>query len=197
MMRRDECFEKLAELRGDAIVVATYSSAFEWLRAAPSPLNFVSVGAMGQASSHGLGLALGLPDHKVIVLDGDGSLLMNLSSLVTVAEAAPENLVHFVVENGCYEANGSHPIPGQDKVSFAGLARAAGYAHVFEFDGLNRFTAELPEVLSLGGPVFATLKVVAGEPPPLDYEYIHSAEVRRQFKEAIRPLIERRDAEGA
>jgi len=82
----------------------------------------------------------------VIVLDGDGSLLMNLSSLVTIANAAPKNLVHFVVENGCYEANGSHPIPGQDKVSFAGLARAAGYAQVFEFDGLNRFAAELPAV---------------------------------------------------
>lgn len=192
MMRRDECFRKLAELRGDAIVVATYTSAFEWLRIAPSPLNFVSVGAMGQASSHALGLALGLPHHKVIVLDGDGSLLMNLSSLVTIAEARPANLVHFVAENGCYEANGSHPIPGQGRVSFAGLARAAGYAQVFEFNGLNQFTAQLPEVLSAPGPVFATLKIAAADPPPLDYGYIHSAEVRRRFKEAIRPLLAKR-----
>lgn len=193
MMRRDECFAKLAELRGDAIVVATYTSAFEWLRTAPSPLNFISVGAMGQASSHALGLALGLPDHKVIVLDGDGSLLMNLSSLVTVAEAAPRNLVHFVVENGCYEANGSHPIPGQGRVDFAGLARAAGYPEVFGFEGLNQFVGDLPTVLSTPGPVFATLKVVAGDPPPMDYEYMHSAEVRREFKQAIQPLIARRD----
>ena len=192
MMRRDECFGKIAELRGDAVVVSTYMSAFEWLRTDPNPLNFISVGAMGQASSHALGLALGLPGHKVIVLDGDGSLLMNLPSLVTVAEAAPENLVHFVVENGCYEANGGHPIPGQGRVSFAGFARAAGYAQVFEFDGLNQFTAELPTVLSVPGPVFATLKVVAADQPPMDYDYIHSAEVRRQFKEALRPLIAKR-----
>jgi len=191
-MPRDECFKKIAELRGDAIVVSTYTSTFEWLRTDPSPLNYIGIGAMGQASSHALGLALGLPDHKVIVLDGDGSLLMNLPSLVTVANAAPKNLVHFVVENGCYEANGSHPIPGQGRISFAGFARSAGYAHVFEFDGLNTFTAELPKVLSLPGPVFATLKVVAADPPPQDYEYMHSVEVRRRFKDALKPFIEKR-----
>ncbi len=193
MMRRDHCFEKIAELRGEAIVVSTYSSAFEWRRAAPSPLNYFSVGAMGQASSHALGLALGLPDQKVIVLDGDGSLLMNLSSLVTIAEAAPANLIHFVAENGCYEANGSHPIPGRDRVNFAGLARAAGYAEVFEFDGLNRFASELPRVLTTPGPVFACLKIVAGEPPELDYEWLHSQPVRHDFKDAIRPFIAARD----
>ena len=196
MMRRDECFQKIAELRGDAIVVSTYSSAFEWRRIAPGNLNYFSGGAMGQASSHALGLALGLPGHKVIVLDGDGSLLMNLGGLVTMAEAAPPNLVHFVAENGCYEANGSHPIPGQNRVDFAGLARAAGYAEVFEFDGLNRFAAELPAVLSAPGPVFATLKIVAAEAPELDYVWLHSEPVRRDFKDAIRPLIAARDAGG-
>lgn len=191
MMPRTECFRKIAELRGDAIVVPTYSSMFSWRTISPSPLNYISVGAMGQASSHGLGFALGLPDHKVIVLDGDGSLLMNLSSLVTIANAAPKNLVHFVVENGCYEANGSHPIPGQDRVSFAGLARAAGYAQVFEFDGVNRFAAELPHVLTVAGPVFATLKVIADDEPEQDYGYMHSPERRREFKEGLRPILAR------
>ena len=195
-MPRNECFQKIAELRGDAIVVSTYSSAFEWRKIAPSNLNYFSVGAMGQASSHALGLALGLPDQKVIVLDGDGSLLMNLGSLVTVAEAAPPNLVHFVVENGCYEANGSHPIPGQNRINFGGLARAANYAEVFEFDGLNRFAADLPHVLSIPGPVFVTLKIIATEVPELDYVWLHSEAVRREFKDAIQPLIERRDAGG-
>jgi phosphonopyruvate decarboxylase len=192
MMPRDQCFRMLAELRGDAIVVATYTSAFEWRRTQPHKLNFVTIGAMGQASSQALGLAIGLPDHKVIVLDGDGSLLMNLGTLVTIANARPRNLVHFVVENGCYEANGSHPIPGQGRVSFAGFARAAGYAQVFEFDGLNRFAAELPAVLAADGPVFATLKVVAADPPPQDYEWTTSPAVRREFKAAIRPLLPKR-----
>ena len=67
---------------------------------------------MGLGSSHALGLALGRPDKRVLVLDGDGSLLMNLGTLVTIAEVAPRNLIHFVLENGTYEANGSHPTPG-------------------------------------------------------------------------------------
>ncbi len=196
MMGRKECLRRLAELRGDAIVIAAYSSAFAWRETDPSPLNFVSLGAMGQGSSHALGIALGLPDQKIIVLDGDGSLLMNLGSLVTIANAAPRNLVHFVVENGCYEANGSHPIPGQGKVSFAGLARAAGYAAVWEFDGLNRFAAELPEVLAAPGPVFATLKVTADDQPELDYGFMHSPARRTEFKAALAPLIAARDAKA-
>jgi phosphonopyruvate decarboxylase len=194
MMPRTECLKMLAELRGDAIVIPTYTTMCSWRTISPSPLNYVSLGAMGQASSHALGFALGLPDHKIIVLDGDGSLLMNLPSLVTIANAAPKNLVHFVVENGCYEANGSHPIPGQGRVSFAGFARAAGYPQVFEFDGINRFAAELPHVLAVPGPVFATLKIEADDDPEQDYAFMHSPDRRREFKEALRPILARRKA---
>src|SRR6185437_6991379 len=144
------------------IVVAVYQAAFEWRAIRPSPLNYVAVGAMGQASSHGLGLALGRPARRVIVLDGDGSLLMNLGSLVTMAAEAPANLYHFVCENGTYEANGGHPIPGQGRVSFAGFARAAGIGKVFEFAELDDFAARIPAVLGETGPVFAVLKVVPG-----------------------------------
>ena len=196
MMRRDECFRKLAEHRGDAIVVPVYTSSFEWMAIDPSPLNFVSIGAMGQASSNALGLALGLPGKKVIVLDGDGSLLMNLGSLVTIAEAGPENLVHFVVENGTYEANGSLPIPGRGRVDFAGFARDAGYREVHSFDGLNRFAAELPELLAAPGPVFGCLKVEPGPPPVYDYDFIHSAAARDAFRRAIRPFLGGAAGEG-
>jgi sulfopyruvate decarboxylase subunit beta len=191
MMQRMACFEKIRDARDGAIVVATYTSAFEWRRVDPDPLNFVSVGAMGQASSHGLGLAIGLPEQKVVVLDGDGSLLMNMSTLTTIANEAPANLVHFVIENGSYEANGGHPIPSQGRTDFAGMARAAGYAHAATYEGLNQFAADLPELLSRPGPVFAALKVEAGEAPPLDYDYdwLHSADRRREFREAVKPLL--------
>jgi len=192
MMERMACFQKIAAVRDVAIVVATYTSAFEWHRVDPNPLNFVSVGAMGQASSHALGLAIGLPSQKVIVLDGDGSLLMNLSSLATIANEAPKNLIHFVVENGSYEANGGHPIPAQENINFSDLAKAAGYARTDTFEGLNQFSAQLPELLTSVGPVFATLKVEAGDAPSLNYDYgwLHSAERRREFRDAIKPLLE-------
>jgi sulfopyruvate decarboxylase subunit beta len=185
MIRRDDAVRAIAAHRGDAIVIAVYNAAFDLRRVSPSPLNYYSIGAMGQASSHALGLALALPERKIIVLDGDGSLLMNLGSLVTIANAAPANLYHFLCENGCYEANGSHPIPGRDRVDFAGLARAAGYRHAAEFDALDRLAPEVPRLLDKTGPIFATLKVEPGDPSPLDYPFIHGSDVRRQFTAAI------------
>ena len=191
MMQRMACFEKIAAVRDRAIVVATYTSAFEWHRIDPNPLNFVSIGAMGQASSHALGLAIGLPDQKIIVLDGDGSLLMNLSALTTIANVAPKNLVHFVIENGTYEANGGHPTPTLARTDFAGMAMAAGYVEAQNYEGLNQFAANLPDLLGAQGPVFAALKVEAGDAPDLnyDYEWLHSADRRQEFRDAIRPLL--------
>ena len=110
---------------------------------------------------------------------------MNLGSLVTIAEAAPRNLVHFVCQNNTYEANGFHPIPGANKVSFAGFARAAGIEKVYEFDDLADFDRRVPAILQEQGPVFAVLKVVAGEPYPQDWSVIHSGVLRQQFAEAL------------
>lgn len=185
MMRRDECLKLLARHHTNEIVVPVFQAAFEWMVIKPGALNYLGVGAMGQASSHALGLALGRPDKRVIVLDGDGSLLMNLGSLVTIAHAAPRNLVHFVCENGCYEANGGHPIPGAGRVKFAGLAQAAGYRRVHQFSEQDDFAAHVGAVLAEEGPVFVTLKVVAGEIYPQDYPALHSAEARRQFAVAL------------
>lgn len=186
MMRRDECLQALANHHRGEIVVPAYQAAFEWMVIKPSPLNYLCVGAMGQASSHALGLALGRPDLRVVVLDGDGSLLMNLGSLVTIGEAAPANLVHFVCRNRTYEANGGHPTPGARTSSFAALARAAGYPRVWEFDDLDTWDAALPEVLHADGPVFAELEVVPGESYPQPYQHLHSAAVRDEFRSALR-----------
>ena len=90
MMKRDECFRVLARHVTDEVVVSTYSSAVDWLNLGERTLNYFSVGAMGLNSSHALGLALGRPNKRIICLQGDGSLLMNLGCLVTIAAAAPE-----------------------------------------------------------------------------------------------------------
>jgi thiamine pyrophosphate-dependent acetolactate synthase large subunit-like protein len=192
MMRRDDCVKLFDRLRGNAVVIAAYSTSLDLRQASPRPLNLYTAGAMGQCSSWGLGLALGMPDRKVIVLDGDGSLLMNLGSLVTIANAAPRNLYHFVFENGCYEANGSHPIPAQGGIDFAALARGAGIRHSFVFDELDRLETELPKLLTFEGPVFAALKVVQGEAIPTDYGWINSIERVRELKAALMASPKRR-----
>ena len=121
------------------LVVAVYQSCFDWLALCPRDLNYVSTGAMGQASSHALGLAIGSPDRRVIVLDGDGSLLMNLGSLVTIATVRPQHFLHLVFENGVYEVNGEHPTPGTGQVDFAAMAIAAGYQTAVCFSKLEAF----------------------------------------------------------
>jgi sulfopyruvate decarboxylase subunit beta len=186
MMKREDCLKVLArQLRDTDIVLPVYSTAFDWIEIRPHPLNYLAHGAMGLASSHALGLALGCPDRRIIVLDGDGSLLMNLGSLVTVAAIAPPNLFHFVCQNGTYEANGGHPIPGRGQVDFAGLARAAGYRSVHQFADLKIFEQHIGAVLSESGPVFADLKLEAGGPQERDYGRLHGAHVRKAFREAL------------
>jgi sulfopyruvate decarboxylase subunit beta len=186
MMKRDDCLKALARHVTDAdIVLPVYSTAFDWIDIRPHPLNYLSHGAMGLASSHALGLALGRPDKRIIVLDGDGSLLMNLGSLVTIAAATPANLYHFVCQNGTYEANGGHPIPGQDRIDFAGFARAAGYRAAHEFDNLKMFEQQVGALLSAPGPVFADLKIASGGPQERDYSRIHGPLVRKTFRDAL------------
>jgi thiamine pyrophosphate-dependent acetolactate synthase large subunit-like protein len=186
MMRRDLCFKILARHVRDEIVVPVYQAAQEWHGICPDyALTYYSIGAMGQASSCALGLALARPDKRVLVLDGDGSLLMNLGTLVTIASQKPANLLHFVCENGMYEANGAHPIPGRDQIDFAAMARAAGYVRAETIAVLEDFEAKIDGLLKEPGPVFVVLKLVAGLPPSQDYAFIHGAATRATFKRAL------------
>ncbi len=186
MMKRDQCIKLIAKYHTDEIVVPAYQAAFEWIVIKPDAPTYTAVGAMGQASSQGLGLALALPERRVIVLDGDGSLLMNLGSLVTIASVAPPNLLHFVCENGTYETNGGHPTPGYGRMSFPGLAREAGYASVHEFSDLATLEAALPAILQARGPLFVNLKVETGERYPEDFRYILGPVAREKFKAALK-----------
>jgi sulfopyruvate decarboxylase subunit beta len=181
MMKRDDCFRVLARHITDQAVVATYSSAVDWVDINPRPLNYLSIGAMGLDSSHGLGLALGRPDKRVVVLQGDGSLLMNLGSLVTIAAVAPKNLVHFVAHNNTYEANGGHPIP-HPQVDFSSMARAAGYAACYDFSDLGMFTQQVAHLLEEDGPVFATLHVEPSKQLNYDYPSLYDPAKREAFK---------------
>ena len=152
------------EHRGDAVIITTMGAGN--LRfGLPSvtrreELDFPMMGCMGKASSIGLGLALARPKRKVLVLDGDGSLLMNLGSLVTIGNKAPENLYHFVFENGVYAVTGGQPVPGEGKTSFQGMAREAGYAGAYEFDDTEDLATNIDSVLRQKGPVLIGLKIV-------------------------------------
>ena len=109
----------ISNTRGSAIVVSTMTANRYWDQVSVlRELDLPVFGGMGKASSIGLGLALALSGRKVFVLDGDGSLLMNLGSLVTISDAKPENLIHFVFEDEVYFTTGSQPIPNSSNFSF-------------------------------------------------------------------------------
>jgi len=167
------------------IVVAVYQTCFDWIELYQRDLNYVSVGAMGQASSHGLGLALSNPDRKVYVFDGDGSLLMNLGSLVTIAGSEVTNIFHFVFVNRVYEVNDEQPIPGANKVDFAGLAKSAGFKGSKNFTKIENFKRELPRIISSGGPQFVSLEIETGSNAERNYRYIHSSAARENFRKRL------------
>jgi phosphonopyruvate decarboxylase len=166
LIEQTEMLRLLEKHRGDAVVMPVFRTAAPWARLTRNPKRDVPIGthdfpfAMSKASSLALGLCLAQPSVKVILLDGDGSLLMNLGSLVTIANKGPKNLCHFVMNNGVYATTGGQEIPGHGAISYVALARAAGYAHTYEFDDLEEFAFRIEEILSRDGPVLVCIKAV-------------------------------------
>lgn len=162
-MRRKDAIAALIAEHGDAVTVTTEQAIGAWRAAVAEPPNEIPdhldiVGCMGSASTIALGIALAQPQRKVIIIDGDGSLLMQLGSLVTIAGAAPGNLYHFVFENGVYETSGSQPLPGEGRFDLTQMARAAGYAHTEQFTDAAAFSSALPRLLQRSGPVFISVR---------------------------------------
>jgi len=167
VIARNLFLDELASVRGpDDVVVFTMSPCNYWPQASPSPLNLFVGGAMGYASSVALGLALAAPERRVIVLDGDGSLLMNLGTLVTLGHARPSNLVHFVLENGLYELTGRVGIPGRGAVDFEAIARGAGL-EATTYDELEPLAGDLPSLLAPDRPRLVCVRVEPGAREPM------------------------------
>jgi thiamine pyrophosphate-dependent acetolactate synthase large subunit-like protein len=158
-MTQRQALEVLAQHRGERIVIATMASIAFWPQLSDSPLDFAYMpSAMGQGPALGLGLALAHPERGAIVLNGDGSMLMNLGSLVTLANH-PANVYLVILDNGIYEVTGGQPTAGSGHTDFAGLARAAGIQRVYAFDTLENWQATAGEALAGPGPVVICLKV--------------------------------------
>ncbi|HUG94086.1 MAG TPA: thiamine pyrophosphate-dependent enzyme [Planctomycetaceae bacterium] len=153
---------------GADVIITGMGTAREWMALGEThPLDFVYVpSSMGQATSLGLGLALARPDRRVLVCNGDGSLLMNLGTLVTITAAAPPNLVVLLFDNSAYEVTGAQPTPGAAAsradgrdLDYVAIARACGFATVFSFSHAGDWRRDARCVLDAPGPTFALLRV--------------------------------------
>jgi sulfopyruvate decarboxylase subunit beta len=159
---RTDAAAALARARGDMLTLVTMQAVDPWNALGQADnRNFNVVGCMGSAGSIGLGLALARPRDRVLVLDGDGSLLMQLGTLASVGDRQPTNLYHAVFENGIYETSGGQSVPGRGKADLLKLALAAGYRHTRRFSTAEELTGGIGAALREPGPVFLSL-VIAG-----------------------------------
>jgi sulfopyruvate decarboxylase subunit beta len=160
-MTLHEALDVLAEHRGKRVVIPTMASVSVWPQLSDTPLDFAYMpSAMGQGPALGLGLALARPEHGAIVINGDGSMLMNLGSLVTLANH-PANVFLVIIDNGIYEVTGGQATAGSGHTDFAALARAAGIARVYTFDSTEAWRSGAAQALTDPGPVVIVLNVQA------------------------------------
>jgi thiamine pyrophosphate-dependent acetolactate synthase large subunit-like protein len=165
---RDDVLRPLARLRGEAVVVTTMGAVRPWARLSDHALDFASAdSAMGHAADFALGLALAQPARRVICLNGDGSMLMSLGTLVTIVASGATNLVLFVLQNDSYEVTGNQPVPGAGRVDYSAMARAAGFPRAHTFADTAHYEAALSSILEGTGPVCVTVKVEPGTETPL------------------------------
>ena len=166
LLRRREVVETLLAGRGDALVVAGLGApSWDITHAGDHALNFPLWGAMGGAAMVGLGLALAQPKKRVLVITGDGEMLMGLGALATIAVQRPRNLAIVVLDNERYGETGMQETHTAHGVDLAGMARAAGMAQTLRVNtpaGVSR----LKRLIYAGkGALFAQVKVDAEKLP--------------------------------
>ncbi len=154
-----DALEVLHRWRERQIVITTMGSAREWPKLSSDPLDFHYIpSAMGEAPALGLGMALARADKEIVVLNGDGCMLMNLGCLVTIANSGAKNLTLIVLHNGIYEVTGGQQLASrQGSTDFTLLAQGAGWPSVFEFNDLGQWRAEIGTAMTAPGPRFILL----------------------------------------
>lgn len=158
-MTHEEALTVLARERGDKIVITTMTAVGLWPGLSDTPLDFAYMpSAMGHGPALGLGLALAQPGRGVLVVNGDGSTLMNLGSLVTLAHH-PADVYLIVMDNELYEVTGGQPTAGTGHVDFTALARGAGIQRVYRFESATAWSAGAAAALSGAGPVVIWLRL--------------------------------------
>jgi sulfopyruvate decarboxylase subunit beta len=187
-MLREQALQTIYPELEDRIVVTIMGAvAAELYTLGHRPNFFYLEHAMGLASSMGLGIALALPQHQVVVVDGDGSLLMNLGTLSTLARYQPGNLLHIVFDNESLLSVGGFPTATATGTDLAGVARACGVPRVEEADTPERLKEVV--VSALAGDTLTTIvsKVEAVGPKSFHMD-LPLLENRFQFKRALEAL---------
>jgi thiamine pyrophosphate-dependent acetolactate synthase large subunit-like protein len=171
--------------RGDLLVVAGLGApAWDATDAGDHPLTFPLWGGMGGATAIGLGLALAQPDRRVLVLTGDGELLMGMGSLATVGVQRPRNLAVVVLDNEHYGETGMQPSHTAFGVDLAAAAKACGFASSALVTTMQQVAALQADIHRGEGPLFAQIKIAADK-LPLVLPPRDGAHLKNRFREAL------------
>ena len=161
-MKRYDCLRAIAPHFGEELVVTNLGAVrHEWQALRPHHGNY-HLQNLGLTSSMALGLALALPRRQVVAFDGDGSLLLNLGSLATIANQHPKNLIHIVFDNECYESSRGAPTATAGQADLAAVARGCGFANVITVKTLVEFEQGFLRALKSKDLYFILAKVEAG-----------------------------------
>ncbi len=184
-MTRDDAIGLVCRgLRDEPVVASLGHPAYELFAHGDRALNFYTWGSMGLTSSIALGLALARPDRRVVSLDGDGSVLMNLGGLATIAACAPPNLVVLILDNEVYGTTGGQPTATAGCADLEAAARALGVRRTATVRDAAALEQVLSESVQAPGPWVIVAKVVESVPtakPPLDCVYI-----KNRFMDALK-----------
>ena len=160
MMKTAEMLDAFNKLRGDAVVIPGRGGR-HWVNISDQPNRDLPLGdpAMGGHASFAFGLALALPEQRVVLFDSEGDVLMGMGALSTIAEKAPRNFYHFMLDNGVYATTGGQPVPNAEAMAYEVVAQGCGYPKTYAIDNLEDFANQIEEILEQPGPVFVALKV--------------------------------------
>ncbi len=184
-LHRREVVAALLEERGDLLVVAGLGApAWDCAAAGDHPLTFPLWGGMGQAAMVGLGLACARPERRVLVVTGDGEMLMGLGALATIAVQRPPNLAVVVLDNERYGETGMQRTHTAQGVDLAEVARACGFPAAASIADGTDLVELRRSIHGASGPVFAAVKVMA-ESPPLVLPPRDGVALKTRFREAL------------
>ncbi|MEM8949430.1 MAG: thiamine pyrophosphate-dependent enzyme [Pseudomonadota bacterium] len=183
-MRRYELFQQIAPVFDREFIICNLGFPCQELYSIrDTDRTFYMLGSMGLSSSIGLGLSLQI-DAPVVSIDGDGSVLMNLGTLSTIALEAPKNFTLLIVDNGSYGSTGDQPTQTARGTSLAAIAKAAGIESSIEVNGADAADA-LRDCLGRPGPHVIVAKVEPGS-PKLTPIPLSSLVIRDRFREAVK-----------
>jgi thiamine pyrophosphate-dependent acetolactate synthase large subunit-like protein len=182
---RRKAVAAILEQREDALIVAGLGApCWDIAAVSDNPLNFYTWGGMGGAAMIGLGLALAQPKRRVLVITGDGELLMSLGALATIGVQQPRNLAVIVMDNEHYGETGMQVTHTRLGVDLAGVAHAAGFRAADTVYSQSQLSEWVPRLCKQAGPVFASIKVTT-ERAPMVLPIRDGAHLKNRFREAL------------